>query len=237
MGFTCHFLAVDQEGAVVGEERLPMPFRFKALSATLSIIAAAAITGPGRAQQYPPSAGQEPVPSTRTAATTANVNLRSGPGADSEIIVTIPAGSTVRIASCSGEWCEVTWNGRSGYAIARNLSSGAQRQARTYGPQPGYTGGYGPEPQPGYSGGYGPGPHPGYGGGYGPGPQPGYSGGYGPGPQPGYTGGYGPEPPVVYEEPGYYVPPAVVYGPAYYGPAYYGPGFYGPGWGWRRRWR
>jgi len=223
-----------------------MPFHFKALGAALSIIAAAAIIAPGHAQQSPPAAGQEPVPSASpqdgpatqaptsrapvraprvgSAAVTASVNLRSGPGTDSEIVTTIPAGSTVRVTGCSGEWCEVTWNGRSGYAIARNLSIGAPRQAGAYGPQPRYAGGYGP--QPGYSGGYG--PQPGYSGGHG--PQPGYSGGYGP--QPGYADGYGPEPGVVYGAPGYYAPPAVVYGPAYYGPRVY----YGPGWGWRRRW-
>jgi hypothetical protein len=223
-----------------------MPFHSKALSAALSIIAVAAVTAPGHAQQSPPAAGQEGIPNaslqegpspgappvrsgrSRSAAAIANVNLRSGPGTDQEIIATIPAGSRVRVESCPGEWCEVTWNGHSGYAIARNLSTGAPRQARPYrpggyGPQPGYAGGYGP--QPGYTGGgYGPQP----GGGYG--PQPGPGGGYGP--QPGYTGGYGPEPPGVYEGPGYYAPPAVVYGPTYYGPGVY----YGPGWGWRRRW-
>ena len=70
---------------------------------------------------------------------TANVNLRNGPGTDAEVITTIPGGSTVRITSCSGEWCAVTWNGRSGYAIARNLDTiGGPRQARQYRPQPGY---------------------------------------------------------------------------------------------------
>jgi len=202
-----------------------MPFHFKALSAALSIVAVATViaVAPGRAQQNPPAARQEPVPDAkpqdgstptaqaptaqaptvqtpaaqvptapprsgpaRSATVTATVNLRSGPGTDSEIITTIPAGSTVRIASCSGEWCEVTWNENSGYAIARNLSTGASRQARVHGPQPGY------------------------------------------------AGGYESEPPVVYGAPGYYAPPVVVYGPAYYGPGiYYG---YGPGWGWRRRW-
>jgi hypothetical protein len=193
-----------------------MPFHFKALSAALSIIAAAAIVGPVRAQQSPPPAGQESAPGAtpqdgpatrapiaqgparaaraRSASVAATVNLRSGPGTDSEIVTTIPAGSTVRVTGCSGEWCEVTWNDRSGYAIARNLSIGAPRQAGAYGPQPRYAGGYGP--------------------------------------QPGYADGYGPEPGVVYGAPGYYAPPAVVYGPAYYGPRVY----YGPGWGWRRRW-
>ena len=141
-----------------------MPFHFKALSAALGIVAAVAVTAQGRAQQGPPAAGQEPAPDAkpqdggaaqtptsqapvraaraRSAAVTATVNLRSGPGTDQEIITTIPAGSTVRVTSCSGEWCELTWNGRSGYAIARNLSIGAPRQARPYGPQPGYAGGY-----------------------------------------------------------------------------------------------
>jgi uncharacterized protein YraI len=151
----------------------------------------------------------------RSAAVVANVNLRSGPGTDQQIITTIPAGSTVRVTGCTGEWCEITWNGNSGYAIARNLGIGAPRQAGPYGPQPGYAGGYGP---PGSAGG----PQPGY-----PArPQPGYAGGYGP--QPGYSG---PQPPAAYPAPGYYAPPGVVYGPAYYGP---GVVYYGPGW--RRRW-
>jgi len=236
-----------------------MPFHSKALSVALSIIAAAAMTAPVRAQQSPPPAGQEPLPNASpnaspqegpatgaptfraparagragAASVTATVNLRSGPGTDQEIITTVPARSMVQVSGCTGEWCEVTWNGRSGYAIARNLSIGAPRQAGPYGPQPGYPGGY--EQRPGYAGGYG--PQPGYTGGYG--PQPGNPGGYGPqrgnpggyGPQPGNPGGYGPEPPAAYQGPGYYAPPAVVYGPAYYGP---GVVYYGPGW--RRRW-
>jgi uncharacterized protein YraI len=207
MEFTSRFLAVDQgAGRFLGEENFLMPFHVKALSAALSIVAAAAVIAPVRAQQTPPAAGQESAPDAkpqdggaaqaptsqapartaraRSAAVAATVNLRSGPGTDSEIITTIPAGSAVRVTGCSGEWCEVTWNGRSGYAIARNLSIGAPRQARTYGPQPGY------------------------------------------------AGGYGPEPPAVYEAPGY-APPAVVYGPTYYRPGvYYGPGW---GWR-RRWW-
>lgn len=76
----------------------------------------------------------------RPAWTTTNVNLRGGPGTDSEIIATIPAGSTVHITSRSGEWCAVTWNGQSGYAIARNLASGARRRLTQYRPQPYYAG-------------------------------------------------------------------------------------------------
>ena len=217
-----------------------MPFSSKPLGAAFSIAAIAAVTmaspivSPARAQQDPPAAGQETTPQTtteakppegpasgaqtpvasaptsqappvraaaappskrpsqfgpahpgsaRSAVVTAKVNLRSGPGTDSEVVTTIPAGSTVHVADC-GEWCAVTWNGHRGYAIARNLGPGALRQAGAY---------------PG---------------------------------QPGYADDYELEPPVVYGAPGYYAPPAVVYGPAYYGPRVY----YGPGWGWRRHW-
>jgi hypothetical protein len=194
-----------------------MPFHFKALSAALSIIATAAVIAPGRAQQSPPAAGQEPPPSAspedgpatqaptsqppvragraRSAAVTATVNLRGGPGTDQEIITTIPAGSAVQVTSCTGEWCEVTWNGRSGYAIARNLSIGGARQAGAYGPRPGYAGG-----APRQAGGYG--------------PQPGYAGGYGPEPPAVYGApGYYAPPAVVYG-PTYYRP-GVYYGPGW----------------------
>jgi uncharacterized protein YraI len=98
-----------------------MPFPLKALRATLMIIVAPAIIRPAPAQPYPPSAAPELVPIGRTISVTAKVNLRSGPGIYSEIITSIPAGSTVWITSCMGEWFDVTWNGRNGYAIARNL--------------------------------------------------------------------------------------------------------------------
>jgi hypothetical protein len=122
----------------------------------------------------------------------AKVNLRSGPDTSSEIITTIPAGTTIRVGECDGEWCKVIWNGHSGFAIARNLNLGGQRQAGIY---PG-------EAQPGKPGG------------------PGYQGDYDDAPGPGYG-------------PGYYGPPAVVYGgPAYYyGPRVY---YYPRPWGWRR---
>jgi Bacterial SH3 domain len=91
----------------------------------------------------------------------AKVNLRSGPGTDSEILTTIPASSTVQVGKCDGEWCAVTWNGQSGYAIARNLNLGGSRQAGAY---PAHPGGYpegGEYPPgvaygPGYYGPYGP---------------------------------------------------------------------------------
>ena len=135
-----------------------MPLNTKALGSRLGMlaIAAVAMAAPVSAQQPPSAAGQEPRPDAqsptgprpqaasvrpgfaRSALVTANVNLRSAPGTDSEIITTIPGGSTVQITNCSSEWCAVTWNGHSGYAIARNLDTGRPRQARQYRTQPRY---------------------------------------------------------------------------------------------------
>ena len=68
-------------------------------------------------QVAPPQAGPAaPGPGARSAFATANVNLRSGPGTDSEVIATIPGGSRVQIASCDGEWCADSWQGRDYFA-------------------------------------------------------------------------------------------------------------------------
>jgi len=179
-----------------------MPLNSKALGATLGILAlgVVVIAAPAFAQQNPPMPGQEPPldeqspsgpppndqppgaqlrpGSVRTALVTADVNLRSGPGTNAPIIATIPGGSTVRITSCNGEWCAVNWNGRSGFAIARNLDTGGTRQVRRYPGQPGYAEGPddGYEPPVVYEGpGYYPPPAVVYGPGY---YGPGY---YGPG--------------------------------------------------------
>lgn len=53
-----------------------------------------------------------------------NLNLRQGPGTDFGIITTIPGGTTVNVITCTGEWCNVTFGGRGGYVLARNLDMG-----------------------------------------------------------------------------------------------------------------
>jgi uncharacterized protein YraI len=40
--------------------------------------------------------------------TTANVNLRAGPGTDYDIVDTMPTNSPVRVEACSDTWCAVT---------------------------------------------------------------------------------------------------------------------------------
>jgi hypothetical protein len=110
----------------------------------------------------------------KPATVAAEVNLRKGPGTDSEILTLIPKGTTVEVGTCTNGWCQVTWNGMDGYSIATNLGLGAAPVRR-----PGVVGqgGYPPDaypPPPGYVVGppvyYGPGP---YYYGYGP-----YYGGY-----------------------------------------------------------
>jgi Bacterial SH3 domain len=116
------------------------------------------------------------------------VNLRQGPGTSTPIVGKIPAGSQVEIGSCSGEWCQATFQGMSGYVIATALAQGgAPPSGRPPGTLP-----PGSPPPPGYAG-----PPPGYGP-----PPPGYAG-----PPPGYGG------PAPYPYPG----PGPYYGPYYYG--------------------
>jgi hypothetical protein len=104
-----------------------------------------------------------------------DVNLRKGPGTDSEVITLIPKGTMVEVGTCTNGWCMVTWNGQDGYSIATNLGLGPPPVRRrpmpddydyppppgTYGPPPGYVVGppvyYGPPPVyygPYYGGGW-----------------------------------------------------------------------------------
>jgi hypothetical protein len=55
---------------------------------------------------------------------TANVNLRQGPGTTFGIVTTIPRGTVVNVLRCTGEWCNIRWRDRGGYALARNLGPG-----------------------------------------------------------------------------------------------------------------
>jgi hypothetical protein len=225
-----------------------MRFCSKPLGAALGIAAVAAVimATPGRAQQGP-GAGQPPPArhlgyrTGSSAIVLAKVNLRSGPGTDSEILASIPTGSTIDVGKCEGEWCAVTWNGQSGYAIARNLNLGGLHPASSDPPpaQPGgYAegydhppGAYSPPAQPsGYAEGqdYPPGTYP-------PPAQPGrYAEGHD------YQPGAYPPPaqPGRYAEGHDYQPGA--YGPDYYAfygrPVVYGPAYYYPGRRWRRHW-
>jgi len=48
--------------------------------------------------------------------------LRSGPGAQYQLVQILPEGITVGVTRCSGAWCEVVWRNRRGFASASVLS-------------------------------------------------------------------------------------------------------------------
>ncbi len=80
--------------------------------------------------------------------TTADVNMREGPGNRYRVIVVIPEGETVYVHDCPGNWCDVEWTGYRGYVYGRYLETSGS----------GYYDGYVAPPPvivtPGYDGGY-----------------------------------------------------------------------------------
>lgn len=76
----------------------------------------------------------------------ADVNLRKGPGTDSEVVTLIPKGTMVEVGTCTNGWCMVTYNGMDGYSIAPNLGLAPRPVRRPvsaddYPPPPGYVAG------------------------------------------------------------------------------------------------
>ena len=47
--------------------------------------------------------------------TTANLNLRAGPGTHYPVRNVIPAGAAIDVHSCGHAWCYTTWAGHLGY--------------------------------------------------------------------------------------------------------------------------
>jgi hypothetical protein len=80
---------------------------------------------------------------------TNNVNLRQGPGTTYTVIMTIPGGSNVDVGGRSGQWCQVTFQGQNGYAIATSFDQGggAAPPGAAWPPPAGYA-----PPPPGYAG-------------------------------------------------------------------------------------
>lgn len=66
--------------------------------------------------------------SASPARVSADVNLRKAPGTGSEILTLIPKGTIIEMGNCSNGWCQVSWNGQEGYAIAPNLGLGKPRK-------------------------------------------------------------------------------------------------------------
>lgn len=78
------------------------------------------------------------------------VNLREGPGTNAVILAKIPGGSSVDVTTCTGEWCHVSFQGKSGYVIATSLGNGTGGSPQGGPPQGAYPAPQGayPAPQP-----------------------------------------------------------------------------------------
>lgn len=61
----------------------------------------------------------------RSGTTTTELALRAAPSGNTELLLTIPAGSKVSVGGCARGWCKVTWNSYSGYASQSGLSISA----------------------------------------------------------------------------------------------------------------
>ena len=71
------------------------------------------------------SAIEEPllVEASETKVTTANLNMRTGPGTGYAVITVIPKGTQVSVSGYSGDWAEVSYSGKSGYAHSSYLKN------------------------------------------------------------------------------------------------------------------
>jgi uncharacterized protein YraI len=51
-----------------------------------------------------------------------DLNVRSGPGAQYQVVGTVQGGETVDVAGCSGSWCQIRFSGGTGYANQNSLA-------------------------------------------------------------------------------------------------------------------
>jgi len=62
--------------------------------------------------------------------TTADVNVRRGPGMNFPVVTTIPGRSKVDVRSCDAGWCAVRFGPYAGWVNARDLDFGVPRGPR-----------------------------------------------------------------------------------------------------------
>jgi uncharacterized protein YraI len=77
------------------------------------------------------------------ASATTDLNIRSGPGTEHQVIGVIPSGAPVDVLGCTGSWCQVNYAGRAGFASGSYLSGDTRAAAmvpetQAYGPAYGY---------------------------------------------------------------------------------------------------
>jgi Bacterial SH3 domain len=84
------------------------------------------------------------IPAAAEAAyTTASVNLRSGPGTDYGVVITLPISAYVDVHYCQPSWCNVSSNGYNGWIAAEYVGGARPYYPPTYGYQT-----YAPPPPP-----------------------------------------------------------------------------------------
>ena len=62
--------------------------------------------------------------SARPAVVESKLNLREGPGPQHRVMLVLPAGVTVTVGECHGDWCRVDYRGQRGYASSALLKGG-----------------------------------------------------------------------------------------------------------------
>ena len=87
-------------------------------AASVPAYGTAGSAGSSTARTYGGAQGLASSTTGGNATTTANVNVRSGPGVRYELLGTLPAGSQVNVVGCSGNWCQTQY----GYVSARHLT-------------------------------------------------------------------------------------------------------------------
>src|ERR1700728_4464968 len=66
--------------------------------------------------------------------TTGDTNLRKAPGTESAVVTLIPKGTSVEVGKCTNGWCQVSFDGKDGYVIGKNVGMAAARRPPPRGP-------------------------------------------------------------------------------------------------------
>lgn len=63
-------------------------------------------------------------------------NLRAAPGTKSDVVTAMPKGAAIEVGECDAGWCKVSYDGKEGFAIERNLGAAPPRAATASRSQP-----------------------------------------------------------------------------------------------------
>ncbi len=64
------------------------------------------------------------VASARNVQIDSNLNMREGPSLQRRVVVKMPAGATIKVGDCRGEWCAVQFRQHRGFANSALLAGG-----------------------------------------------------------------------------------------------------------------